>query len=254
MIFDLVGTPEQNAVITDALSKITFPWDRLLPGLQAQTGRSTIPVEWIDLSRWGSAAVEINGHPLQARAHSNGEEAHVIQSPPDELGRRAAWGLAWYSGKISIEQTLPSETAQETFVSEVAHIADFFYMTPKMREAIFDLYHGGDTEDHGHGWFEETGNNDYWSWVGESFMAGFTYAFAYPRIVPHSANWFEHKSTPEMSEKIRAILLPEENAVFGLVRSEVFHDAHVGIRRDIVWPSRDEAIAAGRRACGVCQP
>lgn len=248
-MFDLQGTERENAIIRDALARSDFPWERLAPGLKEQTGRDAIPVEWADLSRYASA-FEAHDH---SHVHEGTDEAHIIEGR--EGGRRAAWGLAWYSGRITIERKLVDrpKVAQDVFLSEVAHMVDFFYLSPEQRVALFGLYHGGEVPPHDHGWFEETGNPSYWAWVGESFMAGFVYAFS--DLEPYSAEMFDHPSTPEMREPIRAIVLGETaHPVFGLARSSVFHDEHAGIRRDVVWSTRDEAVAAGRRPCGVCKP
>lgn len=211
-IFDLRGNPTQNALIEDALTHIDFPWERLLPGMMLQTQRTRIPVEFTDLNRYAVS----DDKPVDSHSHhiTDGfDSAHVLFGPATALeehdhdARHAALGLAWYSGKISLEQTMTPELTREVFAAEVAHMVDFFYLDADQRAAIFQLYHGTEVSAHEHGWFEETGNNEYWSWVGESFMAGFTYAFS--DIAPVGADWFDHPSLPEYGPRIRSIVLKE---------------------------------------------
>jgi hypothetical protein len=167
-------------------------------------------------------------------------------------------GLAWYEGKVSIEKSLVNEPelAMEVFMSEGAHMVDFFYMSPEQRQAIFDLYHGGDTNPHDHGWFEETGNNDYWSWVGESFMAGF--CFAYTDIVP-TMDSFTHPSTPAIGQEIRKILTPGDYFVMRsdssiLHRVGGWHERQMIDARELRYPLEDEArLLATFRRCKTCR-
>lgn len=124
---------------------------------------------------------------------------------------------------------------------------DFFYMSDEQRQRIFDAYHGGPSADHGHGWFEETGNQDYWSWVGESFMGGFIQAYTDEEI---SLDSFHHRSPEEIGPKIRKILTP----YFASVRSGAFHDSHKGRAEKIFFPDRQSAVVAGYRPCRICKP
>lgn len=250
--WSLQGTPTQNAIVAQALARCWFPFDLLALGLREQTGRQAIPVEWADLSRYGQELAEAEYFlagagvvaPRPPRAHSDShDEFHVISF------RRRALGLAWYSGKVSIEQSLESEPllAQEVFLAEGAHMVDFFWVSADDRAAMFHAFHGGDESTHDHGWFEETGNHDYWSWVGESFMGGFMQAFS---DLDPTLDGFVHVPTEEVGEAIRRVLLP----YIGGARSSVFHDVHRGVRPATGWPARDLALGAGRRSCGVCRP
>lgn len=219
MIFDLrTLNRTQSAITQRAISLCDFPWDRLVPGLQQQTRKSKIPVEWADLSRWAASnethASNSADELLHWHVEEGGDKAHVLGG--DVNGRHAALGLAWYSGKISIDRSLVSnpDLAIEVFLSEGAHMVDFFYMTADVRSQIFDVFHGTsddrDTPEHAHGWFEETGNQDYWSWVGESFMTGFMMAYApsAPMALFARQPW-EHRATPEIGQSIKRLLTPD---------------------------------------------
>lgn len=254
-IWSLVGRDAQNAVVRSALARSSFPWDRLKPGLRRAVGREIIPVEWSDLSRYAPAraAGGHGGHVEDHHVEEDGDQGHVLIAEVD--GRRAPLGLAWYSGRITLEQSMDTVLATEVFLAEAAHMVDFFYMTPEMRDAVFLAFHPGQTKaeafGHGHGWFEETGNNDYWSWVGEGFMGGFTAAFSDLRP---SIGGFVHAVDAAGADRIRRVLLGDIRPVFGSARSLVFHDAHAGIRQDLSWPTAADAAAAGRKPCRICKP
>lgn len=263
-VWDLspIGDPQARLIIEQAITACRFDWSLLLPGLQKGTewsepGKTMIPVEVADLSRFAqaraSADVHDHDHNDSALTHlhveQDGDRAHGIAT------RERVLGLAWYSGKVSVDQSLVSDPLlmQEVFLAEGAHMVDFFYISPEQREAIFRAYHGGDTTAHDHGWFEETGNQDYWSWVGESFMGGFIQA--YSDIEP-TLDAFVHKSTDEIGRQIRDILTPTpaQARFFGVQHSKVFHDREHGLANILEFHSYDEAVAAGRRPCSVCRP
>jgi hypothetical protein len=62
-VFDLSNlTEEQRAITQSAIDAASFDWNLLLPGLQASVGRSYIPVEWADLSRWSQAVENAAPH------------------------------------------------------------------------------------------------------------------------------------------------------------------------------------------------
>lgn len=252
-IFDLQGGPYQNRIIQQAVDGCKFPFEALLPGLYQQTGKSLIPVEWVDLSRYSNTvAAESSGHehyiepPKKSmfRKHGGSDEGHVVAD-----ARKRALGLAWYSGKISIEQDLENDPrlAAEVFLAEGAHMIDFFFMDDHDRTAIFAAYHDGDPTAHDHGWFEETGNQDYWSWVGESFMGGFIQAYTDEQVTLDS---FVHKSPEAIGPVIRQILTP----YFAGGTSKKFHDSHKGRRQDTLFTDRQTAIDFGYTPCGTCKP
>lgn len=263
MIFDYQGTEAQRLIAKNALEiRCDFPWERLLPKLQEGTEwsqpKSTIPVEWADLSRYAAVLEEAAAGGGHAHIHDeHGDTGHPIEREFE--GRRRVLGLAWYSGKVSVERTLESNPslAAEVLLAEGAHMVDFFFMTPAQREEIYAILHpdmdADELADHleEHGWFEETGNEDYWSWVGEAFMGAFCIAFS--DIRPSLAGFY-HAATPAMRNEIRAALIPVAPSLFGMDRSSVYHDNHLGIPIDRQWSTAAEAIAAGRRPCRVCKP
>lgn len=240
-MFDLSGlTDNQRRIIQEALDACNFPFQEL---------NRTIPVEFADLSRYAAVLDEAEeGH---AHIHEDGDTGHPIERVIE--GRRRVLGLAWYSGKVSVDSSLEQDEplAQEVFLAEGAHMVDFFYMTEDHRKKLYAVYHDGDERPHDHGWFEETGNQDYWSWVGESFMGGFIRAYA--PTVPVTLDNFIHKSPPEIGPKIREVLTPGP-IVYGLRRSSVYHDKHDGVAAEVTFPSKTAAESEGRRPCRVCKP
>lgn len=303
MRWSLRGTAQQNAIIQQALDRCDFPFETF--------GEDrTIPVEWADLSRYSAAPVG-GDSPLEAHAapgasaeHDHDGEfdvlaisaelAEELRLPVEErprahgdddhhegVARERVLGLAWYSGRVTIEQTLVANPtlAMEVFLSEGAHMVDFFGMTDEHRVGVWNAVHpphqhlepGTQIADgidlgHGHSWFDVGG---YYSWVGEAFMGLFVRAFS---NVPVTIN-FNHAATAEASAKVRDIFLPavedvpepeptpptpepepEAGEYFGISGSNVVHDSHRGIRRDVEFDTLEEARAQGRRPCRTCKP
>lgn len=279
-IFDLRGTTAQKAIILDALKNSTFPWERLKPKLRSTKNKTKIPVEWADLSAYAAAASLESKDDHSDHEHDHDETATgAFQHYDIELDgdtahgvafRSQILGLAWYSGKVSMDISLVKNPAlaKEVFLSEGAHMVDFFYMTDKQRTDIFNAFHGTtDTPtEHGHDWFDK---GDYYTWVGEAFMGGFVKAYSsFPVTID-----FTHAPTPYVAQRIREILTPEQAEPKPLPSTPVaptpepttdgpyvstkgspyFHRNHRGLRGTITYASRAEAIAARKRPCFVCK-
>lgn len=261
--FDLQNMTEtQRQIVRDALDATDFNFKALIPGLEAQVRRNYIPVLFSDLSRYREteegAEVVHGEHGEAGHSHDPVDGVHTISREIE--GRRQVLGLAWYAGKVEVEITLQSNPAlaMEVFLAEGAHMVDFFFMRPEHREAIFAAYHADDATPHDHGWFEETGNNDYWSWVGESFMYGFIAAFS---TVPYSGDAFAHKTTPEIGAKIREILSPSDSPrpYIRRVNSSIVHRLGGWHERQIAdvfqesFASMAEVQERGYRRCKTCR-
>lgn len=238
--WDLSALSESDrATVTEALDRTDFNFGSLVPGLEAQVRRNTIPVLFSDLSRM--------------RQHGNDLPFHLIEREIE--GRKRTLGLAWYIGKVEVERSIPRELQMEVFLAEGAHMVDFFYMTPEHREKIFDIYHDGDARPHDHGWFEETGNDNYWSWVGESFMYGFIAAFS---NIPYTSDRFHHQTTAEIGKQIKLVFNPERPVVkhqnsYIVHRAGSWHERQIRNDMQEYFFTVDEAIAAGYRKCKTCR-
>ena len=228
-VWDLRGTPQQNRIIEDTLERVDFPWHWLRDELVSEVGRTSIPVEWADLSRYAEDAEgpdeeqdeshksEDKIYSRKPRHHGGDDEFHIVGY------RNRVLGLAWYSGKVTMEASLVNEPelAGEVFMSEGAHMVDFFYMNDEHRAGVWNAFHP-DSEDvpldtiiedgvplgHNHGWFDVGG---YYSWVGEAFMGGFVKAFS---DLPVTID-FDHAATSEAAAEIRRVFglgEPEEPA------------------------------------------
>jgi hypothetical protein len=187
-IFELQGTEEQRRMVEATLARCDFPWPRLLPQLRSESGRDHILIAWADLS---AAAVN-------ARAHKLG---------PDVTSRRRTLGRAWTNGVVEIDYSCAAdpELAAEVVLSELAHQVDFHYLTAEHRRAIFAAYHKPGQPAHEHGWFDM---GDYSTWVGESFMAGFTRAYSDVQIT--LTTQFVHVTTDAVARRIRTIITPQQ--------------------------------------------
>jgi hypothetical protein len=197
-IFTLSGTAAQQALVSSALAACDFPFERLVDKLQAQTGRTTIPVEWADLSRYAATVSEAAAKGGHAHVHEDGDTAHPIEY------RQRVLGLAWYSGKVSMDVSLEAnpDLAREVFLSEGAHMVDFFYMTDEERGAL--IKHWDPTDDPNVDWFDA---GPYETWMGEAFMGLFVRAFA--PSVPVTLTQFTHEVTGELVQSTRRLLLRE---------------------------------------------
>ena len=199
-VWNVSGTASQQQLVNEAIAACDFPFDLLLPGLQAQTGKTQIPVVWRDLSAYGY----VRNETLHTHLHDNEDGTGHIVSPP---GRQFVAGLAWSNGKIEIdprcEQIDGGQLAREVFLAEAAHAVDFFYLTEPMRQAIWASLHGGTVTPHpGHDWFEPAAYGDQ---IGEAWMAGFVHAFS--DYVPWQGAW-SHKFTVEQARALRPFILP----------------------------------------------
>jgi hypothetical protein len=243
MVWQLQGSPNQQAIVAAALDRCTFPFDVMRPGLRTKMGRESIPVEWADLSHY-AAALGQEAHP---HVHGDTDEAHIVAT------RSRVLGLAWYSGKVTLDLSLERDPtlAGEVFLSEGAHMLDFFWFTNEHRAAIWNALHlsherieadthVGDGADlgHGHSWFDI---GEYRTWVGEAWMGLFTLAYSdFPVTIP-----FDHPPTQSAVEETRAALTP-----YFTSRTGTLHDSH----RGIAPAAFHVALPDGARRCGVCKP
>lgn len=252
MMWNLQGTPQQWALVQQALDRCDFPFDRMSPSLQRE-GKTGIDVAWADLSRYNH-----NG----AAAHDHADGAHTVTREVD--GRARVLGLFYLPPhtRIVLDTSLTTrpELAWEVFLAEAAHAVDYHYMTNDMRLAVWNALHD-DHQDlpavttvdesgdlgHGHSWFD--GPAGYGTWVGEAFMEAFVRSFA-PTVPVTIA--LDHPTSEYAAGVIRKALLPAQ--VFATAKGKVYHDTHAGIGQVRTWNSAQDATAAGLRPCRVCRP
>jgi hypothetical protein len=250
-IFDLskLGAAEYS-ITAEAIARCEFEWERLLPGLRAARGKDRIPVEWTDLSRMASEVKGAHGHVYAV----HGDVGHpiVVNAAQGAPYRRRTLGLAWYSGKVSIDSSLLAqpELAGEVFLAEGAHMLDFFWLTEEQRRELNDVLHGPayDSKDelHQHTWFD---NPSYWADVGEAFMGLFVLAFS---NYPVTLAGFEHGTTPEMAKQAREYLQP---TTYARARGRTYHalgHSWTDLPPAYRWRSAEAAEATGRRYWYFC--
>ncbi len=215
MRFDLRGTDQKKARLTGALARCNYPF-----ALAAND--VVVPVSFADT----------------IRTHQ-------------------AWGLFWLSGRIEVERSISDpEFLAEVLLSEVAHAVDQYTLTPADRLSLAAAWHPSGPDEHT--WFD---SGPYETWTGEGFMALFVAAFSDVRITMT----LDHAPTPETVALLRAIaprpdvpFLPpvDEPWFWGCKWSQAFHvdGAHWYQCSFARWPTREAAIAAGRRPCKRCKP
>jgi hypothetical protein len=256
MSWALQGTEAQQRIVRDALAACDYPFDRLLPGLRAATGRDSIPVDWQDLSRYSSVA-ERDAH---LHVHEDGDDAHPVIRVVE--GRARVLGLAWYSGRVTLDLSLERDErlAHEVMLAEGAHMVDFFYMNDQHRRAIVNALHHQQLpnnhpitdgvpfglDSHTCGWFDV---GPYGMWIGESWMEAFVEAFS-PVTVTIQLG---HPVSPVQATYIRRVLLGP--ALVGTARGKAYHRPSCPFIRpswvlaDHDWPHPLDAQRDERRAC-----
>lgn len=279
--WSLQGTPNQNNIIRAALDRIKFPWDRIV------ALNKPIPIGWMDLNTSERTAVlneYLDASGLQVRFDAGHDHevdpnkipghVHLLDEQGNEghgILRRLAdrWiiaGVFWTDGRIYIDIRLESqpEIAQEVVSAEVAHAVDYgLPLNDTQKSKIIMLFHpsGGDS----HTWWErQSYGAEYYTLVGEAFMALFTHA--YSDMEPWQ-DPFTHKSTRELGNKLHSVLgiSPVGSArVISLRGYRTFHKpSHYLARwesnpltktRIRYWDSTDAARAAGLVACKICKP
>lgn len=166
--------PNDRAVLLNAIPRIFFPWEKLLPDL-LRAGKQGFTVEFADLTAFSPPPDE-EGHTHAEDEH--GEGGHImfgnkVPGLPNESAA-AAWGLFWFDGRIQIENALRGQQDNIDWVlsAEIAHAVDVFYAAGKgMRAALGQLV--SPLAPPAQPWF----GGAYWDQPGESFMAGFGLAY-----------------------------------------------------------------------------
>lgn len=291
-IFSLEGTDVQQQILREGLERIKFPWAKL-------TGYSRpILIGWKNLNAQHEA--RMRGY-LQASGIYHDDHVHEPDDPDkvpghvdleDEYGHghgivryvEGRWLIAgvFYpgSGRIFVDTSLeqyPAD-AQEVVSAEIAHLVDYgLPMTDTQRGQVIKIFHPDNADTHT--WWEvQNYGSEYYTLVGESFMALFTHA--YSDMEPWQAA-FTHKSTKDMAPVVWGILdirrtdMPEpepepvsepeptpESAPEGESffrsgsRSKVYHkvDSKHGLRlrHQVVFSTEQEAVDTGLRRCKVC--
>jgi hypothetical protein len=181
--FDLTALTRQQAdVLVPALHACTFPTGRI-----TNMSGATVPVDVADLSRF-SESLDVNGH---GHAHEDGEHAHLLGEPVHAqasivTGRRAPLGLYWLptpgfpAGRIEVGAAAMAspELAREVLLAEAAHAVDYGAMTDSQRTRISALFDWIGAGEQPLGWFEELGEESYWSFRGEAWMSLFISAYS----------------------------------------------------------------------------
>lgn len=240
MDWQLNGSTHQNALVAEALDRCTFPFSEVATN-------KVIPVEWQDLSRYAATLEEQALEGGHNHIHEDGDTGHPIEA------RHRVLGLAWYSGKVTLDESLIHDPilAMEVFLSEGAHMLDFFWMEDRERMVVWNALHP-DTEDlpldtnvedgtiigGTEGWFDV---GPYRSWVGEAWMGLFTKAYSdIPVSIP-----FNRPPHDEAISYVRANLTP-----YFETRSGIVHDQHKR-QKPVAW---HVTIPSGARRCKVCDP
>jgi hypothetical protein len=288
-MWNLAGTPAQNALVQQALDRCDFDFRKCLPSL-AREGKTAVRVEWADLSRYSAVAYKPTGD--HSHVHDGDAVAHPIEREVD--GRMRVLGLFYLPPYTKIVLDLGLERtpllAQEVFLAEGAHCADYQYMTREHRRRVVNAMHrdqlppGADTADgiafnldgHTCSWFDV---NTYAWWCGESMMQMFIEGTS---DIPCTIR-LAHPVGPEDRAVVREILgivapeptSPTPDAPFpdepvapvppvapepdlrvyrAKPNSKVVHDAHRGLEPVEWFDSLADAQAAGLRACKTCRP
>lgn len=266
--FKLVGTGNQNSILAPVFSGMTFPWEKI-----TQLPHFPVPISWDNLNDGTLRAAKTEDDVSQmalnptVRKHGDGPEGHAISRPMAD-GRMGIAGVFWTDGRIKIDISLESHpaSAREVLSAELAHAVDYgLPLTSQMKAQLSSLLHPQGADQHT--WWEKVDyGSEYYTLVGEAFMAMFTHAF-YPGVEPWQTP-FTHKSTAAMGPQVRAIMGigtgTTQAKVYSLKGYRTFHkpthfvpgwNANPATRpRVMAWDSAAKARAAGLVACKVCKP
>jgi hypothetical protein len=184
----------QKTAVEEIIEDCTFPWDILADNINLTRGVFFVPVKSSDLSRFRQM-LERGEHHIQ----EENSEGHIIS-----VGRNQVLGVFWTDGQIEIEQSITDvQLVKEIFLAEAAHTVDYFLpLTDKQKLDLAKLFHEGNIDLHT--WWEiRDYGAEYYSLIGESFMALFT--LAYSNIIPWQDS-FVHTATIFMIPEVYRIL------------------------------------------------
>lgn len=191
--FSQIVRMDDRKLLQTALDACDYPFIRI----RRKTGKR-VPVTIADLARFNAALAD-GPHAHVSRTASSGEQqtGHLLGTPvprahADAEGaapafRSAALGLYWLptrdqpAGEVQLDADVMDNPAlaREVFLAEAAHAVDYGAFTEQDRAFIYNRFHDTPgTQGHAHDWFEEGGQEDYWSWAGERWMGLFMAAFA----------------------------------------------------------------------------
>ena len=217
----LRGTEKQNAILRPVFKPgdanfIDFPWERVnnLPTFP-------VPITWEDLNGGGGTFAEHAAkegfivvdagepYPLNPHLIHGEEQGHAISRPSCSDGKSEARFLVagefWTDGRIKIDvrQESDPDSAREVLSAEIAHAVDYgLPLLETQKAALMRLLHGGGTD--AHTWWERVNyTSEYYTLVGESWMALFTHT--YSNMEPYQTP-FVHKSVREMAPAVRQIV------------------------------------------------
>jgi hypothetical protein len=174
-IFDVSRLDEWGRkVIAEVERRCTFDLNRLRPELRRQTHRDTIRVVVKPLGPDPNADVAVEEGLLEVNADMQ----------PGGRDER------------------PLETVAAYVIGELGHFVDDYLLTDSDRTAIYRAVHGSPPDDHVTlaDWFRA---RNYWSRVGETFMAAFI--SAYSDLKPDQAH-FTYRSNPQAAALLRRLL------------------------------------------------
>ena len=163
------GTPDQQLRLRAAVAKVKFPWDRLLPGMQANKYYLLVKVPEID----GVPGGDPVSNPLTQITLSYVNMAQ-LGVDPSTLSTTNPYG-----GQIGINEKYQGQVDTDFLVAyELGHVVDWFLLTNKMRAQLRDIMGGGNQ------WL----GGPYADNNGEAWASGLGMAFAdgYPMVADSS--------------------------------------------------------------------
>lgn len=222
--FNLTGTTKQQFIVSAALEKIMFPWERLkLPNEPVEIGWTDLNNGMFKISQHDNGLPHVHTNnanpaaPGQVKKHEG--EGHPEGDGPEPLlgrlnGRLYILGVFYPgSGRIYVDNALVDypELAQSTVSAEIAHSVDeFLPLTDQQRAQIMALMHPGGPD--AHTWWEKVDYSaEYYSLIGESFMQAFTIAYS---DMPFG-------NTDDFVHSLKYEQVPEFKKIVGIERTDL---------------------------------
>lgn len=172
-VFDLSAMdPAGRAVVESAVSRCSFDFTRLLPQMKSEGGITAIKVRWAALDKGVLAETPL----LEGATEEAADEVLISQAIKDK-----------------------PDDAAEAFLSECAHLVDFYLLSTANRREVVDAFPNLGTPERD-SWFEGA---EYWEQVGEAFMNAFM--LAYSDFTPDQSK-FTHKADAGVVQRVKQII------------------------------------------------
>ncbi len=231
-VWNLRGTEPQNTLVRESLAACDFPFDELLPSLQRE-GKTSIAVDWADLSRFADSAEKAAGDRVPISADSTVGFESMISTGDD-----TCWMRATVDGRpdLSAESDrVPRREADSARLADQAQTR----LLEKVRPAGEETGHDHD-HPHEHGVHTITREVD-----GRERVLGLFYLPPYTRVVLDLGLEARPMLAREVFLAEGAHAVDYHYMVDKALRDEVWNALHAGTDHDVDHVSESGDLGHG---------